>query len=289
MRHRDEATLPASVPMVGVLLAAGAAGLRARADSHWSFPGPFAHAGGTTMAVFASVLIVAGLLLVLFLFAALRRRRRPEDDDFQHVVEAPGTKWGRRWAVPAILAVTAAPLVGLAFMASRAARPGVAPIRLAPPAPPAPLPGPAGAPDGGGQSWLLLVVLLVVAALAVALVRRRRPRTANTGALAAATEAGRTELALPTAGGPRGAILRSFAAMERALAGSAEAAPRPSDTPSAVLARAADAGLVRSGPAGRLVDVFAEARFSHHPMTGAHQDTARRALDELLDDLGRRT
>ncbi|MPZ85342.1 MAG: DUF4129 domain-containing protein [Actinophytocola sp.] len=88
--------------------------------------------------------------------------------------------------------------------------------------------------------------------------------------------------------GPRAAILRCYAAMEQALAGSGRAAPRPPDTPTEVLDRAARTGLVRVGAARRLVDLFSEARFSRHPMTEADRLRATRALDEVLADLGSR-
>lgn len=281
MRQRGEAT---PLITVGALLALGVAGVRARGNARWSFAGPFAHVGGTTLAVLTSILVLAAVLPVLAFFAALRRRRKSGDDDFEAVHEPLGTKWGRRRAVLITLAVVAAPLVILAVVASRATPPTQPPVRFVP-SPPADAPSVAS--PGGGPSWLLPVVLLAALLLLLLRWHRRAPRPIEaSGGLAEAAAAGRGEIVAAVTGGPRGAILRSFAAMERALAQSA-AAPRLSDTPSAVLARAADAGLVRAEPAQRLVDVFAEARFSRHPITGAHQETARQALDELLHDLGR--
>ncbi|MBN9743307.1 hypothetical protein DMP23_19725 [Amycolatopsis sp. A1MSW2902] len=288
MRRLGDAAPSAAVLAVGVLLALGAAGLRARAGAGWSCAGPLVRAAGTTTIVVVSVLVLACALLILWASTALRRRRKPEDDDFEPVYEPLGAKWGRRWAVLVTLAVTVAPIVVLAVVASRVTPAATPPPPVAPAAPPAPV---SGGPADGGPPWLLLAVL-AGAVLALAVFSRmhgkRTPGTASSPALAAAAEAGRSELGEIASGGPRGAILRSFAAMERALAGS-DAAPRPADTPTAVLSRAADAGLVRSGPARRLLGVFAEARFSTHEMTEAHRDTARRALDELLGDLGRKS
>ncbi|MFD2474788.1 DUF4129 domain-containing protein [Amycolatopsis silviterrae] len=291
MRHQGDTTLPGAVPAAGLLLALGAAGLRARAESNWSLRGPLAHASGTTLTVLITALGVVSALLALWSITGLRRRRKPQDDDFQHVYEPLGTKWGRRWAVLAVLGATVAPIVVLAVVASRARPAATPPPQFAPAPAEIPAQPAAGSHADGGSPWLLLAVVVLAVLALVALTRirvRRSPRTGAPTGLAEAAEAGLSELGEFAEDGPRGAILRSFAAMERALTRTAEAAPRPADTPTAVLSRAANAGLVQPAPARRLVEVFAEARFSRHPITAAQQNAARRALDELLADLGRR-
>ncbi|MGH3517828.1 MAG: DUF4129 domain-containing protein [Haloechinothrix sp.] len=85
----------------------------------------------------------------------------------------------------------------------------------------------------------------------------------------------------------RSAIIRSYAAFEHALADTPGAAPRPADTSSDVLRRAADAGIVRAAAGWRLVDLFAEARFSAHPMTEDDRSAAADMLRLILDDLRR--
>ncbi|MDV6014444.1 DUF4129 domain-containing protein [Haloechinothrix sp. LS1_15] len=86
---------------------------------------------------------------------------------------------------------------------------------------------------------------------------------------------------------PREAIIRSYATFERALADAPDAAPHPADTASDVLGRAVHAGKLRAEHGGRLVELFAEARFSTHPMTEQDRadaaDTLRRALDDLRE------
>ncbi|MCB1266366.1 MAG: DUF4129 domain-containing protein [Mycobacterium sp.] len=89
--------------------------------------------------------------------------------------------------------------------------------------------------------------------------------------------------------GPREAIIACYAAMERALADSPEVAPRDSDTPSEVLARAVANGVLGVDSASALVELFAEARFSRHVMTEDHREQAERLLRAVLHELGRPT
>ncbi len=82
----------------------------------------------------------------------------------------------------------------------------------------------------------------------------------------------------------KAAIIACYVAMEESLA-QAGTARAVADTPDELLARAADRGLVRTGAAARLTELFYEARFSSHPMPLAQRDDAQRALAELADSL----
>ena len=73
--------------------------------------------------------------------------------------------------------------------------------------------------------------------------------------------------------------------MERGFA-AAGSAPAAADTPAEVLARAAGAGLVRSGSAARMAGLFRRARYSSEPMTSADSAAAAAALDQMQADLG---
>ncbi|WP_213574042.1 DUF4129 domain-containing protein [Rhodococcus sp. USK13] len=84
---------------------------------------------------------------------------------------------------------------------------------------------------------------------------------------------------------PREAIIASYAAMEDALRRAPGAEPRDSDTPSEVLARAVQLGVLRSEAAAPLVRLFAEARFSRHPMGERHRAEAVDLLGRVLDDV----
>jgi NADH:ubiquinone oxidoreductase subunit 5 (subunit L)/multisubunit Na+/H+ antiporter MnhA subunit len=87
----------------------------------------------------------------------------------------------------------------------------------------------------------------------------------------------------------REAIIAAYTAMERAFAAGLArrgGRPRPSDTPAEVLDRAVATGLVGAGPAGRLTDLFREARFSRHPMGPAARRDAEGALAEVSAQLG---
>jgi hypothetical protein len=104
--------------------------------------------------------------------------------------------------------------------------------------------------------------------------------------LVVAAQWGLVEVADPRRG-PREAIIACYAAMERALADSPDIAPRDSDTPSEVLARAVQNRALRADSASALVGLFTEARFSRHVMTEVHREQAERALRAVLDDLRR--
>jgi len=155
---------------------------------------------------------------------------------------------------------------------------------------------------GGGEVFILLVTTtvvmaaMIVAGAVIAARRRRRPPGAtpvrpararegspDPGPLAEAAELGLAEVG-DRSREPREAIIACYAAMERALAGSPHAAPRESDTPSEVLARAVDTRVLRAASATTLVELFAEARFSTHVMSEEHRLAAEQALRSVLED-----
>ncbi|MCX5043276.1 DUF4129 domain-containing protein [Aldersonia sp. NBC_00410] len=106
--------------------------------------------------------------------------------------------------------------------------------------------------------------------------------------LARAAELGLAEMSEPGRD-PREAIIACYAAMETALADAPLVAPRASDTPSEVLARAVTHDALHTDAAGELVALFTEARFSPHRMGESHRESATRQLQSVLDDLrGRR-
>lgn len=154
----------------------------------------------------------------------------------------------------------------------------------------------AAPPDLDGK--LLLVVAAVALAVigAILLLRQLRTRTVVAVApvspaippLAAAARRGR-DAVLAGDSSPRAAIIRCFAAMEDALAGRQEVSPRLSDTPVELLERAWRRGLIRPEPARVLLNLFAVARFSDHPMTEDDRTAAAAALSGMLDDLRERT
>ncbi|WP_068270971.1 DUF4129 domain-containing protein [Aldersonia kunmingensis] len=102
--------------------------------------------------------------------------------------------------------------------------------------------------------------------------------------LARAAELGLAEMADPGRD-PREAIIACYAAMESALADAPDVAPRASDTPSEVLERAVGHGVLRTGAAAELVELFTEARFSPHRMGEADRASATRQLRAVLDDV----
>lgn len=165
-------------------------------------------------------------------------------------------------------------------------------------------------PDTGdsGLSLPLPLVLGLLAAVAVvllvvAVVRRLRriglrvphlpgpagavPEDEDARLLLSAVRSGRRALA-DTDADARTAVIACYAAMEDALV--ASGVPRhASDSPADLLTRAADAGLVPGSAAPRLTALFREARYSSHPMGGAHREAAAGALEEIASLLQDRT
>jgi len=159
-----------------------------------------------------------------------------------------------------------------------------------------PKPPPASGGGGGihiplGPILYGLLIVAIVAALVVSIwwsTRLRRPAAplviedVSTDELREAVQEGRAALA--RIDDARAAIIACYVAMERSLAdrGTARGA---ADTPDELLARAVAAGVVRGGAAGRLTELFYEARFSTHPVGAGQRDAASAALDELAGEL----
>lgn len=157
-------------------------------------------------------------------------------------------------------------------------------------------------PTGDGfryLSWTVVAMLLAGMGVVVAVRYRRtglmppgatdeypEPDAARPGpqSLARAAELGLAEIGDLTRE-PREAIIACYATMERQLGNVPDAAPQDFDTPSEVLARAVQHHVLRSDNATRLVNLFAEARFSPHLMTEQHRDDAVRILRLVLDEL----
>ena len=144
----------------------------------------------------------------------------------------------------------------------------------------------------GGILTALLVIVIVAAVVICVIVLRRwtgyaakvvlEPEDDDEEKLREAVESGRA--ALRELDDARAAIIACYLAMERSLA-TAGAARTVADTPDELLARAADAGLVRGDAAGRLTTLFYEARFSSHPLPAASKTKAQQALSELAASL----
>jgi Domain of unknown function (DUF4129) len=159
-----------------------------------------------------------------------------------------------------------------------------------------PKPPPASGGGGGihiplGPILYGLLIVAIVAAVVVSIwwsTRLRRPAAplviedVSTEELREAVQEGRAALA--RIDDARAAIIACYVAMERSLAdrGTARGA---ADTPDELLARAVAAGVVRGGAAGRLTELFYEARFSTHPVGAGQRDAASAALDELAGEL----
>jgi hypothetical protein len=155
-----------------------------------------------------------------------------------------------------------------------------------------------GRPDVFGLLAGVTVALIVLSAVVTFLGRRQSapPAAAAPGSaapappldegpdLARAAEVGLAEIG-DRSRDPRAAIIACYAAMERELEKSPGTHPQDSDTPSEVLARAVQGGVLRADSATDLVDLFEEARFSPHVMTEDHRADAIRALETVRSEL----
>jgi len=102
--------------------------------------------------------------------------------------------------------------------------------------------------------------------------------------LARAAEMGLAAMSAPGQE-PRTAIIACYVAMERGLASDRIAAPKASDTPMEVLARAFARGKLHDAAARELVAMFEEARFSPHAMLEWQRMRAEQLLRVVLADL----
>jgi hypothetical protein len=89
---------------------------------------------------------------------------------------------------------------------------------------------------------------------------------------------------LDETGDAREAVIACYVRMERALA-EAGSPRRPSESPLELLSRVLGEQDVPEPDVRRLTDLFTEARFSDHPVTGEMRDAARRSLRGIADAL----
>ncbi|WP_245555894.1 DUF4129 domain-containing protein [Nocardia cerradoensis] len=158
-----------------------------------------------------------------------------------------------------------------------------------------------GTPELSGHALLLVgicaAVLVAIAILGLGVVAfgardgRGAPAVPSTPAPAEApvslAQVAEMGLAAMMASGKdaRAAIIACYVAMESGLAQAREVAPLVSDTPSEVLARAFDRGVLHDASARELVTLFEEARFSPHSILEWQRMRAEQLLRIVLADL----
>jgi hypothetical protein len=278
------------VAAVAVLLAVTVAGLRAR--------GAFSHTpqealSGASRAVLVTALAVAeGIALVAFILVlAMARPQKNPPDDEEPLWRPRFPWWAKTLAVLAAVAVLVTPFAVLLTSKNRP-KTAAAPLTRHG----VPLHGASRlAEPSASSAWPLIAGMVIAIAVVVTvtvLSRRKRaagPAPAHDRHLVALGEGLAAALAALHQGGePRQAIIACYGALERGFA-AAGSAPAAADTPTEVLVRAIEAGLVRSGSAAALTGLFRRARYSAEPMTSADADEAASALDRLQADLHQQT
>ena len=274
------------VAAVAVLLAVTVAGLRA----HGTFSRAVHSAAvGFTGSILAIALAAGeGMALVAFVIVLVMARPQRKKNPDTEPPRPPFPWWAKTLGVLVSLAVMVTPFVVLLSKKNRKplatpaplTRPGVVPTgnagRLAPP---------------HGVPWPVIagMVLAIVVVVALTVWSRRRGsadraryRSPKLARLLDSLTAGHD--ALGTSADPREAIIACYAAMERGFA-AAGSAPAAADTPAEVLARAAGAGIIRSGSPETLTGLFRRARYSAEPMTSADSGAAATALAQMRADL----
>jgi Domain of unknown function (DUF4129) len=276
------------VAIVAVLLAVTVAGLRAHGTfsraAHSAAEGVTGSLLGILVATGEGVAVVAFIIVL-----ATARPERSKNPDTEEPPRPPFPWWAKTLAILVAVGVMVTPFVVLFSRKNRRAitapgqltRPGLAPTGVAgrlPSAHPA-------------TPWPIIAGMVIAVALVVAMSlwsRRRRnalrsrgpsPRLARLLDSLAAGHA-----ALTSSADPRTAIIACYAAMERGFA-AAGSAPADADTPAEVLARAADAGIIRSSSPEVLTGLFRRARYSAEPMTSADSGAAASALTQMRHDL----
>jgi len=270
--------------LAGLLVLAVCVGTRALAPTANPYGGPLHRYGMLTGAAIEALL--AALLVALGLVGRYSRQRG-------HPVPMLRLLLGRTIAIAMIVLAVLMGInaVGLRprgkmldiFRGEHPSRPGK---RLFKPEPSA---GPAHLVD---LLYVALLVVLIAAVVACILLIRRRAPAGPAGylddypaadtSLREAVESGHA--ALRQVDDARAAIIACYLAMEASLA-KAGTARTVAETPDELLARAAASGLVRGTSAGRLTEMFYEARFSTHALPQAARAEASQLLDLIAADL----
>lgn len=272
--------------------------------------------GSRAALVFVVAILAATVALVAIAVIARLRDPRAGAPQAGQLSEMLGTGRGRpSWRVLLIgLGVIVAWLL-IMMVASRLLAPhgaGQVPPSAATGASPAehvnaPAPREPGSPNGNMLGILLAatVPMMLIITTGAVVMSRRRWRAPTPGpvaddhvespapptrseSLARAAERGLAEMT-DLSREPREAIIACYAAMERELANVPGAVPQDFDTPTEVLARAVQHHALHADNAVRLVNLFAEARFSPHVMNEGHRDVAVRVLRLVLGELGSRS
>jgi Domain of unknown function (DUF4129) len=275
------------VAVVAVLLAVAVAGLRAHGTfsraAHSAAEGVTGSLLGLLVATGEGIAVVAFIVVL-----ATARPERKKNPDTEEPPRPPFPWWAKTLAILVALAVMVTPFVVLFSKKSKRQ------VAVLPP-----LTQRGAVRTGAGRLaghamggvWPLIAGMVIAVAVVVAMtVRSRRRRFANRSRgpsprlarLLDSLAAGHA--ALTSSADPRTAIIACYAAMERGFA-AAGSAPADADTPAEVLARAADAGIIRSSSPEVLTGLFRRARYSTEPMTSADSGAAASALAQMRADL----
>ncbi len=246
----------------------------------------------SVLVVLVAVAAVVLLVLLASLFRGARRRRSP--DEVLVARQPPIPAWKALPFLPLVVAVTLAAFVvvealgGAQIHPQSIVRPATARRTAAAPAAALGRAGGSGLELSTGVvvAGAALIVLLCATAAGVVLrdrASRRSTVSARDGTLE--TEIDEAIADLVSGSSARRAVIGAYVRMERALAGRA-LAHRASEAPREYLARTRAALGAAGESAGRLTELFEEARFSPHEIGEPMRQEAIDALAALRAELG---
>jgi hypothetical protein len=269
------------------------AGLRGTVSApRWTGP---LRAEGVAIGIALEVIFGAALIAIRVRDGAARRaaEQRPYSAEVKEIEPAEALRFVLKYVLVICMIAIAVVLISdlhLHFFVKPHALPSLSKVKTTQRPP---------ATAGHGSSFNIpvgpilygLLIAVLIAAVVVSIwwsSRLRRPaaplviQDVDTEQLEAAVAEGRA--ALQQIDDARAAIIACYVAMERSLADRGTTRDA-ADTPDELLARAVAAGTVRGAAAGKLTELFYEARFSSHPLAAGQRDAARSALDEISAEL----
>lgn len=261
-------------------------------------------AGGAMVAAFAALLVVSTALAGVILHALMpSRRSKKAPDDFEWVVQRPAISRLEQALTIALIVLLLAATIGVVALVARGTQHGAQTAAVAPgntsvaagSASGATSPAAMRALGEEGGPWLQLglaagAALVGAVALTFFALQRLRKRKSGQEGLGlslrrrkAATEAVTLSLEdLRRERDPRRAIVAAYARMERVFARAG--LPRsPHETPTEYLRRVLSGASAPPAAVSDLTELFQEAKFSRHELTGEQRDDALRSLLQIRD------
>ena len=287
-RRRLVILVTATTLALAVVAIASRAGLPRSARLHNTVTAP--RGGSALVGGVAAILVISLVLFVIALGSVLLTGRRGHSEDETEPERRPMATWERvvAIAVPLLLIGAVVAVIVTSGPGKPARQPPIPPLTGAgsgaattPVTPPRQSPDRGSAIEIGAAAGLLIVI---AAGVAMAVISRRRPEPDERDEQrAAVAEAARFSIEdLRRERDPRTAIIAAYARMETLL-GSIGVPRHAAETQYEYLRRVMVAADAPPVAVGDLTELFHEAKFSRHELTGADRDRALASLVEIRE------